>query len=69
MAGARERWVFNPKERMAEGMGWIASLSSQTFHMGHRGASSTPGSYSHKQLLLTPDKHRQTPSERPPQNL
>jgi hypothetical protein len=32
-------------------------------HMGHRGASSTPGSYSHKQLLLTPDKHRQTPME------
>src|SRR5512138_1598047 len=41
-------------------------------HMGHRGASSTPGSYSHKQLLLTthagaeaenPRKHE--PSQHP----
>jgi hypothetical protein len=29
-----EARVFNPKERMAEGMGWIASLSSQTYTWG-----------------------------------
>jgi hypothetical protein len=40
----RGRWVFNPKERMAEGMGWIASLSLTFFVNAHaKGASQGKG--------------------------